>query len=91
MAGVALGVAARRKIARTGERGAALAVAAIIIGVITLLFAIGYWAFVAMHLGGGHGGGSDGGGYGAFHHREPMHALITVAATMARSCGSRTS
>jgi hypothetical protein len=40
-----------------------LAVAGIVIGVITLLFAIGYWAFFAMHLGDGHGG-SGGGGYG---------------------------
>ena len=28
---------------------------------------------------------------GAFHHRKPVHAPITVAATIATSCGSRTS
>jgi uncharacterized protein DUF4190 len=62
VAGIALGVAARRRVAETGERGSGLAVAGIIIGVITLLFAIGYWAYIAAHLGGG-GGGGGGGGY----------------------------
>ena len=61
VAGILLGVSARRRIARTGERGAGLAVAGIVIGVITLLFAVAYWAVIAMHTGGASGGG--GGGY----------------------------
>jgi Domain of unknown function (DUF4190) len=64
LAGVALGAAARRRIDSTGERGAGLAVAGIVIGVITLLFAIAYWVFIAVHVGGGGGGyGHGGGGY----------------------------
>jgi Domain of unknown function (DUF4190) len=61
VAGIWLGVVARREMAGTGERGARLAIAGIIVGVITLLFAIGYWVFVAAHTGGG--GGYGGGGY----------------------------
>lgn len=65
IAGIMLGIAARRQIAQSGERGAGLATAGIIIGVITLLIAIAYWAFLAVHLGGGgYGGGSGGGGGG---------------------------
>jgi Domain of unknown function (DUF4190) len=60
VAGIWLGIAARRRIRVTGERGAGLAVAGIIVGIITLIFAIGYWAYIAMHTGGGGGGG---GGY----------------------------
>jgi hypothetical protein len=41
VAGIWLGIVARREIAGTGERGAGLAIAGIIIGVITLLFATG--------------------------------------------------
>jgi hypothetical protein len=67
IAGILLGVSARRRIAETGERGAGLAAAGIVIGVITLLLAIAYWVFVAVHMGGGggagHGGGGGGGGY----------------------------
>lgn len=64
LAGIFLGISARRRIAGTGERGAALAVAGIVIGVITLLFAIAYWAILAKHMGGGgYGGGGGGGGY----------------------------
>jgi hypothetical protein len=62
LAGIVLGAAARRRIAGTGERGAALAAAGIVIGVLTLLFAIAYWIFLAAHMGGGHGGGGGGGG-----------------------------
>lgn len=62
VAGIALGAAARRRIAGTGERGAGAAVAGIVIGVITLLFAIAYWAFIAKHMGGS--GSHGGGGYG---------------------------
>ncbi len=63
LAGIALGFSARRRIAETGERGAGLALAGIVVGVVTLVFAIAYWIFVARHFGGtSHGGG--GGGYG---------------------------
>lgn len=62
LAAIVLGTAARRRIAGTGERGAGLAAAGIVIGVFTLLFAIAYWIFLAMHMGGGHGGGGGGGG-----------------------------
>ena len=61
VAGIWLGVAARRRVAETGERGHGLAVAGIIVGVITLLIAVGYWIFLAMHAG---GGGTGGGLYG---------------------------
>ncbi len=52
-------------IAERGERGSGLAIAGIIVGVVTLVFAIGYWAFLAMHTGGtgGGSGGGTGGGY----------------------------
>ena len=61
IAGIWLGVAAQRKVAETGERGRGLAIAGIIVGVVTLIFAIGYWIFIAMHAG---GGGTGGGMYG---------------------------
>ena len=63
LAGIALGASARRRIAATGERGAGLAAAGIVIGVVTLIIAIAYWAVIAVHMGGSGGGGS-GGGYG---------------------------
>ena len=63
VAGIMLGVSARRRIAETGERGAGLAVAGIVVGVITLLIAIAYWVVIAMHTGGHSGGGGGGGGY----------------------------
>jgi hypothetical protein len=63
IAGIVLGVAARRRIAVTGENGRGLAIAGAVVGVITLLLAIAYWAFIAMHTGGS-GGGSGGGGGG---------------------------
>ena len=62
LAGIILGVRARRRFAETGERGSGVALAGIIIGVVTLILAIGYWVFLAMHTGGG-GGGGGGGGY----------------------------
>ncbi|MBV9450380.1 MAG: DUF4190 domain-containing protein [Streptosporangiaceae bacterium] len=63
IAGIWLGARARSRIRQTGEDGDGLALAGIIIGVITLLFAIGYWVFVAKYVGGHHGGGGTGGGY----------------------------
>ena len=60
VAGIWLGVAAQRKMAETGERGRGLAIAGIIVGVVTLIFAIGYWIFIAMHAGGGGTGGMYG-------------------------------
>jgi len=57
VAGIWLGAAARRRITETGERGRGLAVAGIIVGVITLVIAIGYWIFIAVHAGGGGTGG----------------------------------
>lgn len=63
VAGIMLGVSARRQIAETGERGAGLAAAGVVVGVITLLFAVAYWVVIAMHTGGGGSGGSSGGGY----------------------------
>lgn len=64
LAGIFLGISARRRIAGTGERGAGLAAGGIVIGVITLVFAIAYWAIIAKHIGGGSGGGHGGGGGG---------------------------
>jgi hypothetical protein len=67
LAGIWLGFTARRRIFQTGERGRGLAIAGIIVGVVTLVFAILYWAYIAMHTGGaggtGGGGGAGGGGY----------------------------
>jgi hypothetical protein len=63
VAGILLGVSARRRIAGTGERGAGLALAGIVVGVLTLLFAVAYWIVIAMHTGGASGGGGGGGGY----------------------------
>lgn len=64
VAGIWLGTAARRRIGVTGERGAGLAVAGIIVGIITLVFAIAYWAYIGAHMGGSGGGGGTGGGGG---------------------------
>ena len=64
VAGIWLGVVARRRISVTGERGAALALAGIIVGILTLIFAVVYWAYILMHTGGGGGGGNGGGGGG---------------------------
>ena len=61
IAGIWLGATARRRIPETGERGYGLAVAGIVVGVVTLIIAIAYWIFIAMHTGGG--GGTGGGGY----------------------------
>jgi len=68
LAGIWLGFAARRRITETGERGRGLAIAGIIVGVVTLVFAVAYWAYIAMHTGGagGAGGGGAGGGGGGY-------------------------
>jgi uncharacterized BrkB/YihY/UPF0761 family membrane protein len=64
LAGIILGFSARRRIAETGQRGTGLALAGIVVGVITLVFAIVYWVVIARHFGGAsHGGGGGGGGY----------------------------
>jgi hypothetical protein len=64
LAGIGLGMSARRRIAETGERGAGLAIAGIVVGILTLVFAIGYWVVIGKHMGGAGGGGHGGGGYG---------------------------
>ena len=64
IAGIWLGAAARRRIPETGERGRGLAIAGIVIGVVTLIIAIAYWIFIAMHAGGGGAAGGTGGGGG---------------------------
>src|SRR4051794_8935911 len=62
--GIVLGAKARRQVGDTGERGSGLALAAIVVGVITLLVAIAYWVVIAQHFGGSNGsGGGSGGGY----------------------------
>lgn len=63
--GIVFGAKARNQVRETGERGARLALAAIIVGVVTLLFAIAYWIVIAQHFGGssGSGGGGGAGGY----------------------------
>jgi bacteriorhodopsin len=63
VAGILLGATARRRISVTGERGHGLAIAGIILGVVTLVLWIGYWAVLAMHTGGSGGGSGGGGGY----------------------------
>lgn len=62
LAGIFLGISARRRVAATGERGAGLAIAGIVVGGITLIAAIAYWVVIAQHIGGTGGGGYGGGG-----------------------------
>ena len=64
IAGIVLGVKARRRIQQTGERGSGLAMAGIVVGVITLVLAVAYWAWVANQTGHGGGVGPGGGGGG---------------------------
>jgi hypothetical protein len=59
--GIVLGAKARTRVSQTGERGAGVAMAAIIVGVVTLLVAIAYWIVIAQHFGGSSGGGGGGG------------------------------
>jgi hypothetical protein len=56
LAGICLGFAARRRISETGEHGQRLALAGIIAGVVTLVFAIAFWAYIAKDTGGAGGG-----------------------------------
>lgn len=58
IAGMALGVRAHRRISDTGERGRGLAIAAVIVGVMTLFLSIAYWAYLGTHfnVSPGHGG-----------------------------------
>jgi uncharacterized membrane protein YgcG len=64
--GIVLGAKARQRVQQTGEGGARLATAAIVVGVVTALVAIAYWVVIARHFGGssGGGGGTGGGGGG---------------------------
>lgn len=65
--GVVMGAKARQTIRTTGERGSGLALAAIIVGVLTFIFAIAYWIVIAQHFGGSGGGsGGSGGGGGGY-------------------------
>jgi Domain of unknown function (DUF4190) len=64
IAGIWLGLTARRRIDQTGERGRGLAIAGIIVGVITFILAIWYWVVIAKYFGGHSGGGGSGGGGG---------------------------
>ena len=59
--GIVLGAKARKRIPETGERGAGVAMAAIVVGVLSLFFAIAYWVVIAQHFGGGGSSGSSGG------------------------------
>src|SRR3954466_9998731 len=54
--GIVLGAKARRQSRDTGERGGGLALAAIVVGVLTLMVAIAYWIVIAQHFGGSSGG-----------------------------------
>ena len=60
--GIWLGLRARTRIDQSAERGRGLAIAGIIVGVITLIGAIWYWVVIAKYAG-GHGGSGGGGGY----------------------------
>jgi hypothetical protein len=57
--GMVLGVKAHRRVRETGERGRGLAIAAVIIGVVTLFLSIAYWAYLGTHfnVAPGHGRG----------------------------------
>ena len=61
--GIVLGAKARRQVRENGERSGKLALAAIVVGVLTLIVAIAYWVVIAAHFGGSSGSGSGGGGY----------------------------
>jgi hypothetical protein len=50
IAGIALGVKARRRVSETGERGRGMALAAVLVGVVTLFLSIAYWAYLGNHF-----------------------------------------
>ena len=62
--GIVMGAQACKRVQATGERGARLAAAAIVVGVLTMLFAIAYWIVIARHFSAGGGGGGTGTGGG---------------------------
>jgi hypothetical protein len=64
IAGIWLGIRARARIDQSGERGRGLAIAGVIVGVITLIGAIWYWVVIAKYVGGHSGSGGSGGGGG---------------------------
>jgi hypothetical protein len=58
IAGIALGIRAHRRVSDTGERGRGMAIAAVIVGIVTLFLSIAYWAYLGTHfnVSPGHGG-----------------------------------
>lgn len=64
--GVVLGAKARGRVRETGEGGGGLALAAMIVGVLTFVVAVVYWIVIAQHFGGSGGGGTGGGGGGGY-------------------------
>ncbi len=56
--GMWLGVKAHRRVRETGERGRGMAIAAVLIGVVTLILSIAYWAYLGtrFNVSPGHGG-----------------------------------
>jgi Domain of unknown function (DUF4190) len=62
--GIVLGAKARQHVRESGEGGARVAMASIIVGVLTLVFAIAYWVVIAQHFGGSSSGSGGGGGGG---------------------------
>ena len=64
--GIVFGAKARAQVRDSGERGAGLAVAAIVVGVVTFLVAIAYWIVIAQHFGGSSSGGTGGGSGGGY-------------------------
>jgi|SRR5579863_1207092 len=57
--GMWLGVKAHRRVRETGERGRGMAIAAVLIAVVTLFLWIAYWAYLGTRfdVAPGHGGG----------------------------------
>ncbi len=63
--GIVFGVKARNQVRENGEPGYGLALASIVVGIVTLLVAIAYWIVIAQHVGGSSGGTGGGGGGGS--------------------------
>jgi hypothetical protein len=61
VAGIVLGVRARRDGRRVG-----MATAAIVLGVVTLIGSVVYWVVLAQHMGGSGGGAGGSGGGGGY-------------------------